>query len=81
MGNETFDFSSKNQDFLPKKDKIRLEIGIFVHFEPGLADSFGALLMGWLVVVARRLYLARHLFTLCRESGTELHPTMDWGKT
>ena len=26
--------------------------------------SYGALLVGWLVVVARGLYLARHLFTL-----------------
>ena len=40
------------------------EIGIFGHFGPGLAGSFGALLVGWLVVVARGLYLARHLFTL-----------------
>ena len=54
VGNKTFDFSRKNQDFLPK-------IGIFVHFGPGLAGSFGALLV---VVVARGLYLARHLFTL-----------------
>ena len=30
----------------------------------GLAGAFGALLVGWLVVVVRRLYLARHLFTL-----------------
>ena len=30
----------------------------------GLAGSFGALLVGWLVVVARGLHLARHLFTL-----------------
>ena len=30
----------------------------------GLAGSFGVLLVGWLVVVARGLYLARHLFTL-----------------
>ena len=34
------------------------------HFWPGLAGSFSALLVGWLVVVARGLYLARHLFTL-----------------
>ena len=40
------------------------EIGIFGHFGPGLASSFGAPLVGWLVVVPRRLYLARHLFTL-----------------
>ena len=30
----------------------------------GLAGSFGALLVGWSVVVVRELYLARHLFTL-----------------
>ena len=41
---------------MPKTDQI----GIFVHFGPGLAGSLGALLS----IVARRLYLARHLFTL-----------------
>ena len=30
----------------------------------GLTGLFGALLVGWLVVVVRGLYLARHLFTL-----------------
>ena len=35
-----------------------------VHFGPGFAGSFGALLVGRLVVVARGLYLVRHLFTL-----------------
>ena len=39
-------------------------VGIFYHYEPGLAGSFDALLVGWLVVVARGLYPARHLFTL-----------------
>ena len=29
------------------------EIGIIVHFGPGFAGSFGALLVSWLVVVAR----------------------------
>ena len=32
----------------------------------GLANSFGALLVGWLVVLARGLYLARHIFTLSK---------------
>ena len=41
------------------------KVCIFCHFGPGLAGFFGALLVGWLVVVARGLYLARHLFTLC----------------
>ena len=48
----------------PKNDQIWPKIGIFGHFRPGLAGSFGVLLVGWLVVVARGLYLARHLFTL-----------------
>ena len=64
VGNKTFAFSSKNEDFMPKNDQIWLEIGIFGHFGPGLAGSFDALLVGWLVVVVRGLYLARHLFTL-----------------
>ena len=37
-----------------------------------IAISFGALLMGWLVVVARGLYLARHLFTLL---NSKLNPS------
>ena len=64
VGNKTFDFSSKKKDFLPKNDQIWPEIGIFGQFVPGHAGFFGALLVGRLVVVARGLYLARHLFTL-----------------
>ena len=54
VGNKTFDFSSKKR-------------GIFAqnwHFCSFWAGSFGALLVDWLVVVGRGLYLARHLFTL-----------------
>ena len=40
------------------------KIGIFGHFGRGLAAYFGALLVGWLVVVARGLYLARRLSIL-----------------
>ena len=47
---------------VPKNDQIWPKIGIFGQFEPG--HAFGALLVGRLVVVARGLYLARHLFTL-----------------
>ena len=46
--------------FCPKTSKFGLKFA----FLAGLAGSFGALLVGWLVVVARGLYLARHLFTL-----------------
>ena len=61
VGNKTFDFSSKKKDFLPKTTQL----GQKLAFLPGLAGSFGSLLVGWLVFVARGLYLARHLFTLC----------------
>ena len=54
----------KKKDFLPKNDQIWPKIGIFGQFGPGHAGLFSALLVGWLVVVARGLYLARHLFTL-----------------
>ena len=47
-----------------KNDQIWPKIGIFGQFGPGHAGLFGALLVGRLVVVARGLYLARHLFTL-----------------
>ena len=50
---------------MPKNDQILPKIGIFGQFGPGHAGLFGALLVGLLVVVARGLYLARHLFTLC----------------
>ena len=67
MGNKTYDSSSKKKDFLPKSDQIWPKIGIFGQFGPGHAGLFNALLMGRLVVVARGLYLARHLFTLYYE--------------
>ena len=54
----------RKKDFLPKKDRIWPKIGIFGQFGPGHAGLFGALLVSRLVVVARGLYLARHLFTL-----------------
>ena len=54
----------KKKDFLPQNNQIWPKIGIFGQFGPGHADFFGALLVGRLVVVARGLYLARHLFTL-----------------
>ena len=52
----------KKKDFLPQNDQIWPKIGIFGQFGPG--HAFGALLVCRLVVVARGLYLARHLFTL-----------------
>ena len=55
----------KNKDFLPKNNHILPKIGIFGQFGPGHAGLLNAQLVGRLVVVARGLYLARHLFTLC----------------
>ena len=54
------------------KDQIWPKIGIFVHFGPGLAGSFGTLLVDWMVVVALGLYLARHLFTLSSPRASRL---------
>ena len=50
--------------FCPKTTKFGPNFGIFGQFWPGYAGVFSALLVGRLVVVARGLYLARHLFTL-----------------
>ena len=49
---------------MPKNDQIWPKTGIFGQFWPGHAGLFSALLVGRLVVVARGLYLARHLFNL-----------------
>ena len=62
---------------LPQNDQIWPEIGILGHFGPGLAGSFGALSVGWLVVMACGLYLARHLFTLYQSilnDNFDFHP-------
>ena len=61
VSNKTFDFSSKKRIFCPETTKFGPNLAFLT-----IAGSFGALLMGWLVVVARGLYLARHLFTLLR---------------
>ena len=58
-----------------KNDQIWPKIGNFGQFGPGHAGLFGALLVGRLVVVARGLYLARHLFTLLY-----IFPTFDCAK-
>ena len=62
VGNKTYDFSSKKKDFCPKTTKFGPKLAFLVHL--GHAGFFGALLVGRLVVVARRPFLARHLFTL-----------------
>ena len=50
VGNKTFDFSSKKRIFCPKTTKFSLKLAFL-----SIAGSFGALLVGWLVVVARAL--------------------------
>ena len=59
VGIKTFDFSSKKMIFCSKTTKFSPKLAFLT-----IAGAFGALLMGWLVVVARGLYLVRHLFTL-----------------
>ena len=49
-------FGPKNGPFLPQN--------MLSWARVGLAGSFSVLLVGWLVVVERGLYLARHLSTL-----------------
>ena len=56
----------EKKEFLPKNNQICPKFCIFGQFGPGHAGLFSALLVGWLVVVARGLYLARHLFFLLR---------------
>ena len=72
----------KKSIFLPKTTKF----GILGQFGPGHAGLFGALLVGRLVVVARGMYLARHLFTLCNiyilaciDIRTKIFKTSIWG--
>ena len=68
MGNKTYDFSSKKKDFLPKTTKNGPKLAFLT-----IAGSFGALFVGWLVVVARAvsrktpiyfIYLFIYLFFL-----------------
>ena len=47
--------------FGPKKGVFSPKYAFLGLYRP--AGSFGALLVGWLVVVVRGLYLARHQFT------------------
>ena len=48
VGPKTFDFSSKKRIFCPKTTKFSPNLAFL-----SIAGSFGALLVGWLVVVAR----------------------------
>ena len=67
VGNKTFDFSSKKRIFCPKTIQFGPKLAFF-----SIAGSFGALVVGWWVVVASGLYLARHLFTLFYNHQTEV---------
>ena len=44
------------------------KIGTFVHFGPGLVGSFGVLLVGWLVVVARAVSRKTPLYFILRNA-------------
>ena len=49
LGNKTFDFSSKKKGFFAQKRPNLVQNWLFLS----IAGSFGALLVGWLVVLAR----------------------------
>ena len=51
--------------FAQKRPNLAQNLHIFGQFGPGHAGLFSGWLVGRLVVAARGLYLARHLFTLC----------------
>jgi len=61
MGSKTFTFSSKKLGFFAQKRPNLARNWHFGHFWRGHGGSFGALLVGWLVVVVCELYLTRHL--------------------
>ena len=63
----------KKRIFCPKTTKFGPKLAFLVNFGPGHAGLFRALLAGQLVVVARGLYLATHLFTLFSKTS-ENHP-------
>ena len=60
-------------DFFPKNDQIWPIIGIFGHFGPGLACSFGALLVGWLVVVARAVSCKTPIYCIDNTDSKDNH--------
>ena len=64
VGKKTFDLSSKKRIFCPKTTKFSPKLAFL-----SIAGSFGALLVGRLVVVTQGLYYARHLFTLSHYCG------------
>ena len=54
----------KKRIFCPKTTKFGPKLAFLVDMDLAMQVFFGALLVGQLVVVARGLYLTRHLFTL-----------------
>ena len=63
VGTKTFAFSRKIRLFCQKTTKFGPKLAFLF-----IAGLFSVLVVGWLVVVARGLYLARHLFTLWESS-------------
>ena len=63
VGNKLLISPVKKGFFAQKRPNLAQNLH-FGQFWQGHAGLFGALLVGRLVVVARGLYLARHLFTL-----------------
>ena len=65
MGNKTFDFSSKKKVFFAPKRPNLAQNWHFWSIWARPCRLIQCPVVGRLVVLARGLYLARHLFTLC----------------
>ena len=74
VGNKTFDFSSKKRIFCRKTTKFSQKLAFL-----SIGASFGALLVGWLVVVARAvsrktpIYLILSYWLVFKAGGEEQH--------
>ena len=64
VGNKTFYFSSKKRIFCLKTTKFSPKLAFL-----SIADSFGALLVGWLVVVARAVSRKTPIYFIKYKSG------------
>ena len=60
--------------FFAQRDQIWPKLVFFDHFGPGLAGSFGAPWVGWLVVVTCGLYLTRHFICTIHFTQKTKHP-------
>ena len=68
VGNKTFDFCSKKRIFCPKTTKFSLKLAFL-----SIAGSFGALLVGWLGVVARAVSRKTPIYCIDNTDSKDNH--------